>query len=192
VVSHGHQRAALCRAFYMVAQVLQGGGHVLVVNTNPGFSALCRHQLGERPPGLSYIHATWVGGLLTNWRQMSRSVSTFARFRERCGAFLHQTRLDFPRYRRVAKCFSGLVSDHGSGVRLAFHHKPDLVFVVNPNENRGAIREAGRLHIPVVALAESNTDLRGIQYPIPGNTASMGFVHYCLKKLLVLAVPLRK
>ena len=72
-------------------------------------------------------------------------------------------------------------------VYLAFREKPDIVFLMNPNENRHIIAEANNKHIPVVALVESNTCLKGISYPIPANIYSAFFIYYCVKKILSLA-----
>ena len=62
-----------------------------------------------------------------------------------------------------------------------FEKRPDLIFLINPNENRHVIEEAVSLNIPVVAITDSNTNLLGISYPIPGNSNSIEFVHYCLQ-----------
>ena len=68
---------------------------------------------------------------------------------------------------------------------LAFYEKPDLIFLVNPNENQNIILEANKLHIPIIAFTESNTNLKGITYPIPLNIYSMNFVYYCIKKIII-------
>ncbi len=58
---------------------------------------------------------------------------------------------------------------------------------MNPNENRNIINEANRLQIPVIALTESNTDLKDITYPIPCNIFSIYFIYYCLKKIIKIS-----
>ncbi len=63
----------------------------------------------------------------------------------------------------------------------ANYNRPDLIFLINPNENRHVVEEAVSLNIPVVAITDSNTNLLGISYPIPGNSNSIEFVHYCLQ-----------
>ena len=59
--------------------------------------------------------------------------------------------------------------------------RPDLIFLINPNENRHVVEEAVSLNIPVIAITDSNTNLLGISFPIPGNSSSIEFVHYCLQ-----------
>ena len=67
---------------------------------------------------------------------------------------------------------------------LAFSQKPDLIFLINPNENQSILNEAYRLQIPVIAFTESNTNPLDITYPIPVNNYSIKFIYYCLKKII--------
>lgn len=136
---------------------------------------------------ISYVYYKWVGGTLTNWKQVSKSVLTYAKFAARCDKFISRHPLDFPRYKKIKECFQGLIKKKQGRVYLAFREKPDIVFLMNPNENRHIIAEANNKHIPVVALVESNTCLKGISYPIPANIYSAFFIYYCVKKILSLA-----
>lgn len=180
-------RKSLLRAFFLIALILKKKGHILIINTNPEFFRICKNLISpthkQGPSQLSYSGYKWIGGTLTNWKQVSKSVLTFAKFSQRCEKFLIQNSIDFPRYKKIKKCFQGLVGGKGF---LAFHEKPDLIFLINPNESRNIIAEANRLDIPVIALVESNTNLNGISYPIPTNNYSINFVYYCLKKLVYL------
>ncbi len=137
-----------------------------------------------KTPLLSYVNYKWVGGTLTNWKQVSKSVLTYAKFAERCESFLVKNNLHFPKYKRVKNCFQGLVSKQDKKMVFAFTTKPDLILLLNPNENQILLNEASRLHIPVIAFTESNTNPKGITYPIPGNNYSLRFLYYCLKKVL--------
>lgn len=184
-------------------------GHILIINTNPEFSRLCKNLsvltlhtkntnilvnkntrsffLNEKKNPLSYVHYKWVGGTLTNWKQVSKSVLTYAKFAERCEKFIYHSTIDFPRYKKIKECFHGLITKKQGKVYLAFNEKPDLVFIMNPNENQHIIAEANKMHIPVIALVESNTCLKGISYPIPANAYSAFFIYYCLKKIIKLS-----
>jgi ribosomal protein S2 len=196
---------------------IQRKGHILIVNTNPEFSRLCKNLsvltlhnkndhlvvqkgflfeknenldfgiLNKNTSSLSYVHYKWVGGTLTNWKQVSKSVLTYAKFAERCEKFIYRNNIDFPRYKKIKECFHGLIRKKQGKVFLAFNEKPDLVFLMNPNENRHIITEANKMHIPVIALVESNTCLNGISYPIPANAYSAFFIYYCLKKIIKLS-----
>ncbi len=142
---------------------------------------------GFQTPLLSYVSYKWIGGTLTNWKQISRSVSTFAKFSERCQDFLMNTGLDFPKFHRVKKCFQGLLYKEKSQMVLAFKKKPDLIFLINPNENQTLLNEAYLLEIPVIAFIESNTNPTQISFPIPVNNYSIKFMYFGLKKIIKMA-----
>jgi small subunit ribosomal protein S2 len=206
-------KKCLLRAFHVMASLLNGGGHVLVINTNQETATICQNinRLTRRQRQHHHVHADtstpsmerryahlqssrfsfscvkWIGGTLTNWKHVSKSVYTFAKFSERCGEFLHQHHIDFPRYTKIQHVFEGFVTHEHDRVCLAFRETPDAVFMINPNENRGVIREAAKLHIPVIAFTQSNTNLEGITYPIPTNAYTLPWVYYCMKKLLKIA-----
>lgn len=199
-------------------------GHILIVNTNPEFSQLCKkltvltlhnnkvHIKNQNiivsnnkkksrtsisfPSTIntscfSFVHYKWVGGTLTNWKQVSKSVLTYAKFSERCEKFLYHNNIDFPRYKKIKESFQGLIRkkySNSNKMMLAFTEKPDLVFLMNPNENRHIIAEANKMHIPVIGLVESNTSLEGISYPIPVNAYSAFFIYYCFKKIFYLSI----
>lgn len=137
-----------------------------------------------KTPLLSYVSYKWVGGTLTNWKQVSKSVLTYAKFSQRCENFLVKNNIDFPKFTRVKKCFQGLLYKENQTMLLAFNQKPDLIFLINPNENLSILNEAYRLHIPVIALTESSTNPKEITYPIPVNNYSIKFLYFCLKKIL--------
>lgn len=191
----------LLRAYHILALILNKKGHILIINTNPEFFKLCNNLtnltlIGKqtishkkknyqlKTPLLSYVSYKWIGGTLTNWKQISKSVLTFAQFSERCELFLIKNKIDFPKYNRIKKCFQGLLYQKNNQMSVAFREKPDLIFLINPNENPGLLNEAYRLHIPVIAFTESSTNPKAITYPIPVNNYSIKFIYFCLKKMI--------
>ena len=140
-----------------------------------------------KTPLISYVSYKWIGGTLTNWKQISKSVLTFAKFSERCVKFLVKNGIDFPKYTRVKKCFQGLLYKENQKMSLAFNQKPDLIFLINPNENQSILNEAYRLHIPVIAFTESSTNPKEINYHKPVNNYSIKFIYFCLKKIIKMA-----
>jgi len=100
---------------------------------------------------------------------------------------LYEIKIEFPKYKKVKTCFNGLINKKEGKSFLAFKNKPDIIFILNPNENQNTILEANKLHIPIIAFTESNTNISGITYPIPINTYSINFVYYCFKKLILIS-----
>jgi len=200
-------KTSMLRAFYAIALLLKSNGHLLIINTNPEYFTLTKNlslltlqkqstffkkkEYSYRnlwTSKISYCSYKWVGGTLTNWKQISKSVLTFAKFSERCEKFLIKNNIDFPRYKKIKKCFQGLLKKSQNKTLLSFYEKPDIIFLINPNENQNIISEAIKLHIPIIAFTESNTNIKNITYPIPLNTYSMNFVYYCLKKIIKVSI----
>ncbi len=135
---------------------------------------------------ISYCNHKWIGGTLTNYKQISKSALIFAKFSQRFENFLIKNNIYFPQYKKMKKQFQGIITKTSqkkekraiSGLRLKT--SPDFILVINPNENRNVIHEAICLNIPVIAFTDSNSNLVGITYPIPINSNSIHFIYFFL------------
>lgn len=194
---------ALLRAFYVLTGVLKKKGHVVVINTTPDFAKLCSYVSGystnssQKQEEFLYLNTTsvsscyykWVSGTLTNYKQVSKSIHSYVKFSQ---LFAHNEKeINFPRFQKVKKSFQGYVKNEGnsssnfSQLKMSLPEKPDLIFLMNPLENKNVILEANKLHIPIIAFTQTNTDCRGIDYPIPCNP-SVEFTYYVFKKIIQL------
>lgn len=188
----------------VIAAILKKNGQILVVNTNPEISNLILYfalRLQDSSRSFYFCNEKWAGGLLTNWQQISKSIAIYLSFSERFGRFLLRNNIHFPRYRKMRKVFQGFspsfayakknqLSSYSASLapqvkqpkvdkRLPLK-KPDLLIIINPNENMNALFEAKKMGIPVIAFANTNIDLSLITYPIPTNNDSPFFAHYYL------------
>ena len=181
----------LVQAFYSVALVLRKGGKVLIVNKNSEFSPLFylntphpksafANYKGETKPATAPLK--WVGGCLTNWKEISKSMATLLYFSKRFGRFIKQNNIHFPRFKKMRNSFQGFINVEKE--QLLLKERPQLLFLFNANESQQILNEARALQIPVVALADSSTDLSQITYPIPVNSDSVHLVHNCLSQLI--------
>ena len=176
IINPLHTLEKFVKSLYIIAFFLKNKKTLLIVNTNPEYGNLIENFYRSNfliNYSVCYCNEKWVGGFLTNWKQVQRSIQTFTAFSERFETFLLQNNINFPRYKKMSMSFQGLKKDD-------LKKRPDLIFLINPNENRHVVEEAVSLNIPVVAITDSNTNLLGISYPIPGNSNSIEFVHYCL------------
>jgi small subunit ribosomal protein S2 len=148
----------------VVRRVVLGGERVLFVCTKPQLRAIIEQE--AQRCGSFFVTERWLGGILTNFqtiRQQIRRLKELERGQEE-NAFEFYTKkeqllLDRERM-KLEKYFSGL-KDLG---RL-----PGAIFVVDAKREVIAVREANRLGIPVIAIADTNADPDRIDYPIPGN-----------------------
>ena len=147
-----------------VRRTVLKGDSVLFLSTKPQLRAVVEEE--SKRCGALFVTERWLGGMLTNFqtiRRQIRRMKELQRGREE-NAFEFYTkkeRLLLEREReKLEKYFHGL-SDM---VRL-----PGAVFVVDAKREIIGVREAHRLGIPVVAIADTNVDPALIDYPIPGN-----------------------
>jgi len=140
------------------------GGAVLLVGTKrqaqPAILEIA--QKTDMP----YVNQRWLGGMLTNFETIRKSVSRLDELEkmEEEGTYQFLTKKEVAGIRtKRAKLLKVLV-----GVR---HMKrlPDALFVVDPKQEEIAVREARKLNIPVTAIVDTNCDPDVIDYPIPGN-----------------------
>jgi small subunit ribosomal protein S2 len=164
----------LHQALKAVSDTVAKGGRVLFVGTKRQASDAIAEA--ARRSAQYYINARWLGGMLTNWKTISGSISRLRKLDEMLAAgavgLTKKERLMLSREREKLEKALGGIKDMG-GV-------PDLVFVIDTNKEQLAIKEANRLKIPVAAILDTNCDPDGIAYPVPGNDdAGRAIQLYC-------------
>ena len=150
--------ALLGRALRILANVLNDGGNVLFVG-NRRENALLVGALGKRyNERVAFINTKWVGGTLTNWE-------TFEDTKKRL-SIKKKTK-----NKRISTYLQGFPKGFG---------EPDLIILLNVNNNRLLVREANASHIPIIGVLDTNSNPVGITYPIGGNDDSVrSHFFYC-------------
>jgi len=154
----------LNRARDLVNGVVRGGGNVLFVCTKPQLKGLVRAE-AERA-GAFYVTERWLGGLLTNFQTIKKNIRRLKDLERGVeeGAFEFYTkkeRLLLDREREKLERYLSGIKD--------MNRLPGLVFVVDATKEDIAVREATRLGIPVVAIADTNADPDKLTIAIAGN-----------------------
>ncbi|MBY6243592.1 30S ribosomal protein S2 [Methylosinus sp. Sm6] len=164
----------LHQALKIVSDTVARGGRVLFVGTK----RQAQDQIADaaRRSAQYYINSRWLGGTLTNWKTISGSIQRLRKLDEQLsvgsGGVTKKERLLLTREKEKLEKALGGIKDMGG--------TPDLLFVIDTNKEQLAIKEAGRLKIPVVAILDTNCDPDGITYPIPGNDdAGRAIALYC-------------
>jgi len=164
----------LHRALQAVSDTVARGGRVLFVGTKR--QAADSIADAAKRSAQYYINARWLGGMLTNWKTISGSISRLRKLDEMLGAgaqgLTKKERLMLSREREKLEKALGGIKDMGG--------TPDLVFVIDTNKEQLAIKEANRLKIPVAAILDTNSNPDGITFPVPGNDdAGRAIQLYC-------------
>jgi small subunit ribosomal protein S2 len=164
----------LHQALLKVREVAAKGGRVLFVGTKR--QAADHIKAAAQRCAQYYINQRWLGGTLTNWQTVSKSI---ARLREldaiASGGSVGLTKKEVLNLTRERDKL-----DRSLGGIAAMGGIPDLMFVIDTNKEAIAIQEARKLSIPVVAVIDSNCDPDEVTYPIPGNDdAARAIQLYC-------------
>ncbi|MEP3279186.1 MAG: 30S ribosomal protein S2 [Stappiaceae bacterium] len=162
------------QALKAVSDTVAGGGRVLLVGTKrqaqEGVATAARNSAQY------FVNARWLGGMLTNWKTISQAIQRLRQLDSVLdGDSSGRTKkelLNLTREREKLERNLGGIKDMG-GI-------PDMLFVIDTNRESIAIQEARRLGIPVAAILDSNSDPKGITYPIPGNDDAARAINlYC-------------
>ena len=183
----------LKRSLIFLHYILKVKGNILIVNANPMYDGLVKkiiHQTdAPKSKRLSYVNARWVGGLLTNWKQVSKSISIFSYFskhfyasttnKEGNNQLRMSNTLRIPRFLKMSRYFEGLTK---------MKTLPDVLIILDAEKSQKAIKEAMLLQIPTIALVNANTSvsINFITYPIPVNQQSSQFVYFYLNLIYKL------
>eukprot|EP00210_Caulerpa_lentillifera_P008757 g8353.t1 len=162
-------------ALKATTDIVAKGGRVLFVSTKPQACTYIR-QYAEQC-GQYYVDYRWLGGMLTNWKTISKSIDRLKDLKKRFDSgemkqYTKKEQISFEReYNKLGLSLGG-IKDMGN--------LPDLIFVIDTNREAIAILEAKKLSIPVIAVLDTNSDPEGIDYPIPGNDDAIKSIElYC-------------
>lgn len=164
----------LHKAIQVTREVVRNNGRVLFVGTKRQASDPIA-EAAERC-GQYYVNHRWLGGMLTNWGTVSKSIKTLtdleAAIANGAEGLKKKEILNVERkIEKLRRSLGGIMEMGG---------KPDLLFVIDIKRESIALQEAKRLGIPVIAILDSNVDPSGVDYPVPGNDdATRAIELYC-------------
>lgn len=151
-------------AYQVVRDTVREGGLVLFVGTKKQAQETIRQE-AERC-GMPFIIQRWLGGSLTNFRTIRQRID-YMQDLERREASGELDRLPKKEALLLRNEMERLHTRIG-GLRT-MTHLPDLLFIVDVQRESLAVTEANKLHIPIVAMVDTNCDPDPIDYPIPSN-----------------------
>ena len=194
------------KGLFLAAKILRNRGRLLIVDTRgdtPPFLGLIENKLHMIPSAISFSGCRWVGGTVSNWKKISRTVSSYIKMLPQLETFFSGRERIHSRYRKMIDAYPGFLDEKEEKIiprlynfkrkkkwgrkKIRFTKHPDLIFVVNPFDSRHIIDEANGLKIPVIALVDSDCNLDGINIPIPVNNDTMFWVYHCINTLIRLA-----
>jgi small subunit ribosomal protein S2 len=147
---------------------------ILFVGTNHQFSQItkkCAEKCGQ-----FYVNERWLGGTLTNWYTVSKSIKTLLSYNKLLED--KDENLTKKEVSMLTKKRDKLLSALGGIIEMK--GRPDLVVVLDAIKDQLALQESKLLSIPTIAITDSNSPMDNVSYPIPANDNSIKAVEfYC-------------
>jgi small subunit ribosomal protein S2 len=127
-----------------------------------------------------YVNQRWLGGLLTNWVTVQKSVKRLKELDDMAtdGRYELLPKKEVIKLERERKHLQANLAGIKEMTRL-----PDAIFVIDSNKEQIAVREARKLGIPVVAVVDTNCDPSEVDYVIPGNDDALRAIRLFASKI---------
>ena len=165
-------------ALEFIRDVTAGGGKVLFVGTKR--QAQASVQLEADRSGQFYANNRWLGGMLTNFKTVKKSIERFKELLEVLAdeeKVAELSKKELSRLNRQVGKYKKSLDGIKEMTRL-----PDALFVLDVNREAIAVSEAQRLGLPIVAVVDSNCSPDGIDFVVPGNDDSTRAIQlYCAR-----------
>ncbi|MBR2251420.1 MAG: 30S ribosomal protein S2 [Neisseriaceae bacterium] len=159
----------------VVRRLAANKGTVLFVGTKRQAREIVREEASRA--GAPFVDQRWLGGMLTNYKTVKQSIKRLEEKRQslenaEANGLNKKEQLDLQReVEKLERSLGGIEKMRGL---------PDAIFVIDTGYQKGAIVEAGKLGIPVIAVVDSNNSPDGVKYVIPGNDDSSKAIRlYC-------------
>lgn len=171
------QTAAALKQAYNAAYALGKSGKSLVI---VGTKRQAKESVEEiaAEAKVPYINSRWLGGLLTNWEQVNKSLKKMLKIEQglKEGAYDNYTKYE----RLQLEKEGGKLERFFDGIR-SLKGKPDALFIIDPNREKNAVKEAENTGVFTIGLVDSNCDPDSVQLVIPSNDDGRRAIEYALK-----------
>jgi len=171
--------ARLSKAYNFVRDaVAQNDAKVLFVGTKRQAQETVAEEATRC--GMFYVNQRWLGGMLTNFLTIQRRIDYLVRLEERKlkGEFDRLPKKEARKLEDEIRKLNRLLSGVKGMTAL-----PDILFVVDTHREEIAVKEAQRLHIPIVGIVDSNCDPDSADYPIPANDDAIRAIRLLTSKI---------
>lgn len=130
--------------------------------------------------GMKYICSRWLGGFLTNWEQVQKSLSKMIKIEAdfKAGKYDKLTKFEQSQLKkelgRLARFFVGLRD---------LTKLPDAIFVIDPKREKNALQEAAVMGVPVIAMMDSDGNPAEVELAIPANDDAVKSIEYIVTQI---------
>jgi small subunit ribosomal protein S2 len=159
-----------------IRETVAEGGLALFVGTKRQAAPIIEEQ--AKRAGQYYVNNRWLGGMLTNWKTVKKSIDNYKSLLEIQADEEKRAGLSKKELSRISRqCEKYQKSLEGI---KEMGRQPDVIFLIDVSKESIAISEARRLGIPIVAVVDSNCNPHGIDFVVPGNDDAIRAIElYC-------------
>ena len=153
------------KALAFTAETVKNGKKVLFVGTKKQLKAPVKAS--AEAVEMPYVTVRWVGGTLTNVETVNKQIRKLKELEKKMASGELESRyskLEVQRYQEEID----MLNERYGGIK-EMSEQPAAVIVTDAVEDKNAVKEAKTLHIPVIAICDTNVDPTGIDYVIPMN-----------------------
>lgn len=174
------QKTASCfrEALDSVRRIAASGQKILFVGTKKQAQEVVKAEASRA--GQYYVTERWVGGTLTNFHTIKRSINlmkTLQKMAEEKSYGIRKKKEILGLEKRRERLELNLTGIQNMA------ELPGALFVIDPHREYIAVNEAKALNIPIIAVVDTNCDPDGITYPIPGNDDSIRAIKLYASKI---------
>lgn len=147
-----------------------------------GTKAEARQQIIETALALNmpYVGERWVGGSLTNYSEIKKRIGKLLDLREQ------KEKGEFDKYTKKERLLIDREMDDMTKNFQGFTSitkTPDVMLVIDPKKEHIAVTEAKQMNIPIIALLNSDCDLKKVEFPVVGNDSSVSSISFFLSQI---------
>ncbi len=174
------------KAFNFLRDTIVSGGTILFVGTKKQAQEILAAE--AKRCGMPFINERWLGGMLTNFKTITGRVNRLKDLErmfedESIRRYTKKEQIDLGKeMQRLSRYLGGIKS---------MTRMPDVLFIIDPAKEFIAVKEANKLGIPVVALADTDSDPDVLDYIIPGNDDAIRSIQLVTARLSDLVIELR-
>ena len=165
IIDLNHTVAGFEVALAVIEAAAAKGQQVLFVSTKRQAKEIVK--AAAEKAGMPYVTERWLGGMLTNRNTISVRIKHLKDLEAKMDSGELANRYNKLEVQRFQEEID-LMNKKFGGIK-EMHARPGIVFVIDMNEDDNAIKEAKKMGIPVVALADTNSNPTLVDYPIPCN-----------------------
>jgi small subunit ribosomal protein S2 len=168
--------AKLQEALKFIDSIVERNGSILFVGTKKQAQSMVKEA--AESCGMPYVSERWLGGMLTNFETFSLRLKTLKELKSRIEKEGFATKKQLVVARKKAERMTETLGGITELKKL-----PDALFIIDIVREHNAVKEAIKLHIPVIAVVDSNADPELVDYCIPGNDDAVKAIQLYLKEI---------